>query len=94
VAELQEKATWFRDKLKSLGLKPLEGESAIVPVILGETSTAIRVANEMLDQGIFVTGFGFPVVPEGEARVRFQVSYLHTKENLQKAAETLAAILT
>ncbi|MBO6826413.1 MAG: glycine C-acetyltransferase [Sneathiella sp.] len=93
VKELQEKATWFRNRLNALGLNPLEGESAIVPVILGETSTAIRVAGEMLDAGIFVTGFGFPVVPEGEARVRFQVSYLHTKENLEKAAQTLANII-
>ncbi|MBE7637816.1 glycine C-acetyltransferase [Sneathiella sp. P13V-1] len=93
VAVLQKKANWFRSYLQDLGLKPLVGESAIVPVILGQTATAIEVASKMLEKGIFVTGFGFPVVPEGEARVRFQVSYLHNEEDLKQAADTLASII-
>ncbi|WP_169569618.1 glycine C-acetyltransferase [Sneathiella limimaris] len=93
VAALQEKAGWFRNYLRELGLSPLEGDSAIVPVILGETSTAIRIAGELLKEGIFVTGFGFPVVPEGEARLRFQVSRAHSKEQLEEVAITLKKCL-
>jgi len=89
VKHLQEKAVNFRARLKELGLNPLDGDSAVVPVIVGETSTAIRLASELLDQGIFVTGFGFPVVPEGEARLRFQVSAAHTEAELEDAAKKL-----
>jgi glycine C-acetyltransferase len=56
------------------GFKPLEGASAIIPIIVGETATAIRISNMLLRHGVFVTGFGFPVVPEGKARVRVQIS--------------------
>ncbi|PHQ70517.1 MAG: glycine C-acetyltransferase [Sneathiella sp.] len=94
VTGLQEKAAKFRARLKELGLNPLEGDSAVVPVIVGETATAIRLAGEMLDQGIFVTGFGFPVVPEGEARLRFQISAAHTDAELEDAAEKLQACLS
>ncbi|WP_373086525.1 glycine C-acetyltransferase [Sneathiella sp.] len=89
VSDLQEKAAKFRARLKDLGLNPLEGDSAVVPVIVGETATAIRLAGELLDKGIFVTGFGFPVVPEGEARLRFQISAAHTEDELEAAATTL-----
>ncbi|WP_025899558.1 aminotransferase class I/II-fold pyridoxal phosphate-dependent enzyme [Sneathiella glossodoripedis] len=94
VTQTQEKARWFRCYLKELGLSPLEGESAIVPVILGETSVAIRVAAKLLNKGIFVTGFGFPVVPEGEARLRFQISRAHTQAQLEEAANLLRTCLT
>ncbi|OUR80250.1 glycine C-acetyltransferase [Alphaproteobacteria bacterium 46_93_T64] len=92
--ELQEKALWFRNHLRSLGLNPLDGDSAIVPVILGETATAIRIAKAMLEKGVFVTGFGFPVVPEGEARLRFQISHAHEKSRLLYAAESLKTCLS
>ncbi|MAL78264.1 MAG: glycine C-acetyltransferase [Sneathiella sp.] len=93
VAALQKKSADFRILLKSKGLNPLEGESAVVPVIVGETATAIRLAGELLEKGIFVTGFGYPVVPEGEARLRFQLSYAHTDAELQEAASALAVLL-
>jgi glycine C-acetyltransferase len=89
VALLQQKAASFRERLKALGLSPLDGESAVVPVIVGQTATAIKVAGKMLEKGVFVTGFCFPVVPEGEARLRFQVSASHTDEQLENAAELL-----
>ena len=57
----------------------------IIPVILGETSAAIRMSNMLLDEGVFVTGFGFPVVPQGQARVRCQVSAAHTRADLDEA---------
>ncbi len=93
VVQTQEKAKWFRGYLKELGLSPLEGDSAIVPVILGETSTAIKIAAKLLEQGVFVTGFGFPVVPEGEARLRFQISKSHSRAQLEAAAELLKECL-
>ncbi len=93
VQELKQKADWFRSHLKELGLNPLPGDSAVVPVIIGKTADAIRIAGEMLQAGIFVTGFGFPVVPEGEARLRFQVSWSHSQEQLEQAAATLVRCL-
>ncbi len=93
VKDLQDKARWFRSRLEELGLNPLEGDSAVVPVIVGKTATAITLAGEMLQEGVFVTGFGFPVVPEGEARLRFQVSASHKKEQLEEAAQLLKRLL-
>jgi len=93
VVALQEKAAWFRGRLNELGLNPLEGDSAVVPVSVGQTATAIRLAAALLEKGIFVTGFGFPVVPEGEARLRFQISAAHSKEQLEEAAMVLQECL-
>ena len=68
-----------------MGLKPLPGETPIVPIILGETAKAIRACEMMLDEGVFVTGFGYPVVPQGHARVRCQISAAHTRDDLDFA---------
>lgn len=72
VARLHRVARRLRDGLKARGFKPLEGESAIVPIIVGDTAFAIRMSAELLAEGIFITGFGYPVVPEGTARLRIQ----------------------
>ncbi|MBA3443713.1 MAG: glycine C-acetyltransferase [Gemmatimonadales bacterium] len=85
VAALRENARYFRDQLLGLGFKPLPGETPIVPVILGETAAAIRMSDLLLAEGIFVTGFGYPVVPQGQARVRCQLSATHTREDLDQA---------
>ncbi len=85
VARLHENARWFRAALREAGFKPLEGETPIIPVILGETALAIRMSDALLDEGVFVTGFGYPVVPQGQARVRCQVSAAHTREHLEMA---------
>jgi glycine C-acetyltransferase len=85
VATLRENAQYFRERLLALGFKPLAGETPIVPVIVGETAFAIRLSEELLNEGVFVTGFGFPVVPQGQARVRCQVSAAHTREHLDRA---------
>ena len=82
VTQLREKASYFRNQLLELGFKPLPGETPIIPVILGETSKAIEMSNLLLDQGVFVTGFGYPVVPQGQARIRCQISAAHTREDL------------
>jgi glycine C-acetyltransferase len=85
VATLRGNASYFRERLLELGFKPLPGETPIIPVILGETSAAIRMSELLLAQGVFVTGFGFPVVPQGQARVRCQVSAAHTRDDLDQA---------
>ena len=85
VDRLRDNAAYFRGQLIERGFKPLPGDTPIVPVILGETSTAIEMSNRLLDRGIFVTGFGYPVVPKGEARVRCQISAAHSRDDLDEA---------
>lgn len=77
----------MRDGLKARGFAPLEGPSAIVPIIVGETSFAIQMSRELLKEGIFITGFGYPVVPEGEARLRIQVSAALDEAQIDHALE-------
>ncbi len=85
VTRLRDNASYFRQRLLELGFKPLPGETPIIPVILGETSAAIQMSDLLLAEGVFVTGFGFPVVPQGQARVRCQISAAHTKDDLDQA---------
>jgi glycine C-acetyltransferase len=85
VARLHDNARYFRSRLEEMGLRPLPGATPIVPIILGETAKAIRASELMLDEGVFVTGFGYPVVPQGHARVRCQISAAHTRDDLDFA---------
>ncbi|HEY7194285.1 MAG TPA: glycine C-acetyltransferase [Gemmatimonadales bacterium] len=85
VARLHHNARYFREQLLALGFKPLAGETPIVPVILGETAKAIHMSELLLAEGVFVTGFGYPVVPQGHARVRCQLSAAHTNDDLDFA---------
>src|SRR5258708_2425702 len=85
VDRLRENATYFRGQIIEAGLRPLAGETPIIPIIVGETAAAIQMSDMMLDEGVFVTGFGFPVVPQGQARVRCQVSAAHSREDLDTA---------
>ncbi|HEY6808269.1 MAG TPA: glycine C-acetyltransferase [Gemmatimonadales bacterium] len=85
VRRLHENARYFREQLLAAGFKPLPGETPIVPVILGETAKAIQMSDLLLDEGVFVTGFGYPVVPQGHARVRCQLSAAHTRADLDFA---------
>jgi glycine C-acetyltransferase len=82
---LHDNARYFRDQLLGLGFRPLPGETPIIPVILGETAAAIRMSDLLLKEGVFVTGFGYPVVPQGQARVRCQISAVHTRNDLDQA---------
>ena len=82
---LHDNARYFRDQLLGLGFHPLPGETPIIPVILGETAAAIRMSDLLLKEGVFVTGFGYPVVPQGQARVRCQISAVHTRDDLDQA---------
>jgi len=85
VTGLHQNARYFREQLLSLGFKPLAGQTPIVPVILGETAKAIHMSELLLAEGVFVTGFGYPVVPQGHARVRCQLSAAHTRDDLDFA---------
>jgi glycine C-acetyltransferase len=92
VTQLRENTRYFREGLLSLGFRPLAGDTPIVPVILGETAAAIRMSELLLDQGVFVTGFGFPVVPQGQARVRCQISAAHTRKDLDEALAAFSRV--
>jgi glycine C-acetyltransferase len=85
VTRLHENAGHFRERLRALGFKPLPGETPIIPVILGETAKAIQLSELLLEEGVFVTGFGYPVVPQGHARIRCQLSAAHTRDDLDFA---------
>jgi glycine C-acetyltransferase len=85
VDDLREKTRYFREGLRRIGYKPLESESAIVPIIVGETAFAIAISDKLLKAGVFVTGFGYPVVPEGTARIRVQISAALTKDEMDRA---------
>jgi glycine C-acetyltransferase len=85
VEKLRSNVAYFRSGLKAIGFKPLESESAIIPIIIGETAQAIKVSNALLQEGVFVTGFGYPVVPEGMARIRIQISAALGRKTMEKA---------
>ena len=89
VTRLRENTAYFREKLTALGYTPIEGDTPIVPVIVGETADAIALSTRLLDEGVFVIGFGFPVVPHGSARIRSQISAAHTREHLDRALDAL-----
>lgn len=92
VRTLQENANYFRGIIREVGLDPLPGETPIVPIIIGETADAIRMSELLLEEGIFVTGFGFPVVPQGTARLRCQISASHTRDDLDMAAKAIRKV--
>ena len=92
VTTLRENARYFRDSITEAGFSPLPGETPIVPIIVGETSLAIQMSDLLLDEGIFVTGFGFPVVPQGQARVRCQLSAAHSRGDIDQAIEAFKRV--
>jgi glycine C-acetyltransferase len=92
VRALRENSRYFRERVTEAGFTPLPGETPIIPIIIGETSDAIRMSDMLLDEGVFVTGFGFPVVPQGQARVRCQISAAHTREDLDFAVEAFKRV--
>ena len=92
VATLAKNAAHFREGLLELGFKPHPGETPIIPVIIGETADAIRMSQLLLEEGVFVTGFGFPVVPQGQARVRCQISAAHSRADLDEALAAFRSV--
>jgi glycine C-acetyltransferase len=85
VARLHAITRMLREGLKARGFKPLDGESAIVPIIVGDTAFAIKMSQALLAEGIFITGFGYPVVPEGTARLRIQACAALTDKQIDFA---------
>ena len=92
VRTLHENSVYFRERILEAGFKPLPGETPIIPIIVGETSDAIRMSDLLLDEGVFVTGFGFPVVPQGQARVRCQISAAHSRDDLDFAVRAFRKV--
>ncbi len=85
VKKLRANVAYFRAGLEARGFQPLAGPSAIIPIIVGPTAAAIAMSDRLLREGIFVTGFGFPVVPEGTARIRVQMSAALERDDLDRA---------
>jgi glycine C-acetyltransferase len=92
LAKQRENVRYFREGLKARGFNPLDGPSAIVPIIVGETSAAIAMSDQLLRDGVFVTGFGFPVVPEGAARIRVQISAALERADLDRALDAFERV--
>ena len=92
VRALRENSRYFREQIVEAGFKPLAGETPIVPIIVGETAAAIQMSDMLLDEGVFVTGFGFPVVPQGQARVRCQLSASHTRDDIDEAVRAFKKV--
>lgn len=84
-AKLWQNAAYFREKMSAAGFTLAGKDHAIIPVMLGDAKVAAEMARRMLDEGIYVVGFSFPVVPKGQARIRTQISAAHTTEQLDKA---------
>jgi len=92
VAKLRENVRYFRERITEAGFKPLPGDTPIVPIIVGETASAIQMSDMLLEEGVFVTGFGFPVVPQGQARVRCQLSAAHSRDDLDQAIAAFRSV--
>ena len=90
--QLEENTRYFKEGLRRLGLPFQDGESAIVPVMLGDARLSQVMADRLLDEGIYVIGFFYPVVPQGKARIRVQLSAAHTREHLDRALEAFGKV--
>jgi glycine C-acetyltransferase len=89
---LEENTNHFKAGLRVLGLPFKDGESAIVPVMLGDAKLSQVMADKLLEHGIYVIGFFYPVVPKDQARIRVQLSAAHTREHLDKAIEAFGTV--
>ncbi len=90
--QLEANTRFFREEIAKVGYTILPGTHPIVPIMLGDAPLAQKVAGAMLARGVYVIGFFYPVVPQGKARIRTQISAAHTREDLQFAVEQFAAV--
>ncbi len=90
--KLEENTIYFREKMSSIGFDIKEGHHPIVPIMLYEAQKAQAFAEKLLDKGIYAVGFYYPVVPQGEARIRIQLSAVHTREHIDRAIEAFEEI--
>jgi glycine C-acetyltransferase len=91
-AAVQANARYFRDRMTRAGFRIPEGMHPIVPVIVGDTALALAMAKDLLERGVYVSGFGYPVVPQGHARLRAQISAAHTHAELDTAVDAFVAV--
>jgi len=89
---LEENTRFFRDAMSRAGFQLLPGEHPIVPVMLGDAALATKFADAMLARGVYVVGFSYPVVPQGRARIRTQISAAHSREDLEFAVGAFSAV--
>ena len=90
VQKLRDNVAAARKGISDVGFEVLESPTAICPIIVGQTSTAIEMSNKLLDMGVFAIGFGYPVVPEGTARIRVQISAAHETEHIDRLCAALS----
>ena len=91
-ARLAENTRWFRRAMTEAGFAVRAGEHPIVPIMLGDARLAHQMAAELLDRGIYVVGFSYPVVPRGEARIRVQISAAHEPAHLERAVTAFVEV--
>jgi glycine C-acetyltransferase len=89
---LERNTRFFRDGLTQIGMRVLPGTHPICPVMIGDAALAVKAADAMLQKGVYVIGFSYPVVPKGEARIRTQISAAHTQADLELALDAFAAV--
>ena len=89
---LEANTRWFRSAITAAGFQIVPGEHPIVPVMLGDAALASKFADAMLERGVYVIGFSYPVVPQGKARIRTQISAAHTREDLEKAVKAFTEV--
>ncbi len=89
IKKVKENALYFRQKLEENNLPTLPGNHAIVPLMIGDANKAAEMSRKLFDDGIYAVSLSFPVVPEGEARIRFQLSALHTKDDIDETIEKI-----
>jgi glycine C-acetyltransferase len=94
LTKLRDNTAYFRERLLAMGYEPIEGDTPIVPIVIGPTADAIALSDRLLEEGVFVIGFGYPVVPKGEARIRCQISAAHDREHLDTALDAMERIGT
>ena len=90
--KLRDNSAYFREQMSALGFALAGADHPIIPVMLGDAALATKMADELLELGIYVIGFSFPVVPKGEARIRTQMSAAHDREHLERAIDALARV--
>ena len=90
--QLENNTNYFRNEMENAGFDLVGADSAIVPVMLYDAKLSQEMANALLDEGIYVIGFFFPVVPKEKARIRVQLSAAHTKEHLDKAIDAFIKV--
>ncbi|MEO8481602.1 MAG: glycine C-acetyltransferase [Acidobacteriota bacterium] len=89
---LFDNARFFRERMTALGFTLPPGSHPIIPIMLGDAQLAGRMAARLLEEGVYVIGFSFPVVPKGQARIRTQMSAAHTREHLERAVGAFARV--